>query len=110
MKLLSLEPDNKNVKLGLAMLYKKQEQYEESLTLLGLIIEEQPEVAGYYIARSDVERIMGHTELALMDVNRAIELEPDNSQYYTLQAILYEKLGKKESAKRRRFKAAKYKK
>jgi superkiller protein 3 len=109
LKLLSLEPKNNNVKLGLALLYKKEGKYNESLTLLTLLIEDNPNTAEYYIARSNVERLTGHTELALMDVEKAIELEPDNGNHYTLQAILLERLGKKEAAKQSRFKAARLK-
>lgn len=109
-KILSLEPNNNNVKLGLAMLYKKERKYNESLTLLTLLIEDNPKMAEFYIARSNVERLMGQTELALMDVEKAIELEPENGNHYILQGILLERLGKKEAAKQSRFKAAKYKK
>lgn len=106
--LLSLEPNNDNVKLGLAMLYKEEMKYNESLTLLTLLIEKNPEIAEFYIARSNVERLMGHTELALMDVDKAIELEPENGNYYTLQGILLERLGKNEAARISRRKAARY--
>ena len=109
LRLLSLEPDNNNVKLGLALLYKEERKYNESLTLLTLLIEDNPTMAEYYIARSNVERLMGHNELALMDVEKAIELEPENGNHYTLQAILLERIGKKEAAKQSRYKAAKYK-
>lgn len=109
-KLLSLEPDNNNVKLGLAMLYKKENKLNESFTLLTLLIEDNPETAEYYIARSNVERLMGHTDLALLDVEKAIELEPENGNYYTLQCILLERLGKREAARKSRINAAKYKK
>lgn len=109
LKLLSIEPNNNNVKLGLAMLYKKERKFNESLTLLTLLIEDYPEIAEYYIARSNVERLMGQTELALMDVEKAIELEPENGNHYTLQSILLERLGKKEAARQSRFKAAKLK-
>ena len=78
--------------------------------MLTLLIEDNPAIAEYYIARSNVERLMGHTELALMDVEKAIELEPENGNHYTLQSILLDRLGKKEAAKQSRFKAAKYKK
>ena len=44
------------------------------------------------------------------DVEKAIELEPENGNHYTLQAILYERLGKREAAKKSRINAAKYNK
>ena len=67
--------------------------------------EEQPENATLYIVRSDMERELGQTELALMDVAKAIEIDPDNAGYYTLQAILYEECGKKSAAAKSRSKA-----
>lgn len=109
-KLLTLEPDNDNVKLGLAMLYKNENKLNESHTLLTLLIEDNPNTAEYYIARSNVERLMGHTELALLDVEKAIELEPENGNHYTLQGILLDRMGKKEAAKRSRANAARYSK
>lgn len=109
MKLLSIEPENNNVKLGLAMLYKKEGKYNESLTLLTLLIESSPQTAEYYIARSDVERLMGQLEIALMDVEKAIELEPENVNHHTLQGILYEELGRTSAARKSRIEVARLK-
>ena len=93
-----LEPENDNVKLGLAMLYRKEKKYNECLVMLELLIESNPGIAEYYVARSDVERELGQYELALMDINKAIELSPDNANYHTLQGILHEKSGNRKAA------------
>ena len=66
------------------------------------MIEECPNCANLYIARSDIEREMGQHELALLDIDKALELCPDNAEYHTLKAILYEKLGNKEAAQKSR--------
>ena len=65
-----------------------------------------PDIAEYYIARSDVERELEQYELAMMDIKKAIELSPGNSSYYTLQAILYEKMGNRKAATESYRKAA----
>lgn len=102
---MTLEPDNDNARLGYARLYHKEKRYNECLMLLGGLIEDNPDKAEYYIVRSDVERELGHLELALIDVERAIELEPGNANHYILQSILFEKLGKKSAADNSRRKA-----
>lgn len=100
--LLAMDPDNANARLGFAMLYQKEKKYNECLMLLGLLIEESPGNSALYIARSNVEREMGYRELALMDVEKAINIEPGNAGYYKLQAILLEECGKKDAAKKSR--------
>jgi tetratricopeptide (TPR) repeat protein len=92
------DPDNLNARLGLAMTYKNGGLFEKASLLIGLLIEEEPGNAALYIARSDIEREQGHYELALMDVEKAIGLDPGNAEYYTLQSILLEKCGKKSAA------------
>ena len=104
--IIGISPDNANARLGLAMIYQREKQYDKAGMLLGLLIEEHPGNASFYIARSDLMREQGFYELALMDIAKAIELEPDNPGYYTLQAILYEKTGKDDAAAKSRRKAA----
>ena len=70
------------------------------------MIEEQPYSSTLYIVRSDIEREMGLYKLALLDNDEAIKLWPDNGEYYTLRAILYEKLGNKKEAEACRKRAA----
>ena len=102
-------PGNLNARLGLAMTYKNEKLYEKAMLLIGLLIEESPANAALYIARSDIERELEQYELALMDVEQAIALETDNAEYYTLQAILLEKCGKRSAATNSRKRAEKLK-
>lgn len=104
-KVMTLEPENENARLGYAKLYQKEKRYNECLMMLGQLIEENPHKAEFFIVRSGVERELGHTELALMDVEKAINLEPDNANHYILQSILFEELGKKGAAEKSRNKA-----
>jgi tetratricopeptide (TPR) repeat protein len=68
------------------------------MTIVNLLIEEEPGNAAYYIARSDIERKLGQYELAIMDVEEAARIEPGNADHYTLLSILYKELGKVETA------------
>jgi tetratricopeptide (TPR) repeat protein len=98
-------PDNLSVRLGIAMLYQKEKRYDECFMVLSGMIEEFPEIAELYIARSNLERERGHNELAMIDLEKAIEIDPDNANNYILQAIIYEKMGKKDAARKCREKA-----
>jgi tetratricopeptide (TPR) repeat protein len=98
-------PDNLSVRLGIAMLYQKEKRYDECHMILSAMIEENPSIAELHIARSNLERERGHNELAMIDLERAIELDPDNANNYILQAIIYEKMGKKDAARKCRKKA-----
>ena len=83
-------PDNLSVRLGIAMLYQKEKRYDESLMIISAMIDENPGIAELYIARSNLERERGHNELAMLDLERAIELDPDYENNYILQAIIFE--------------------
>lgn len=92
--LLRIDPDNDRAKLGMIMLYQSAGKTGEALSLATIFIEQKPQIAEFYIARSNVERELGQYELALLDVEKAIGLQPENPSHYILQAILYDNLGK----------------
>ena len=98
-------PDNISVQLGIAVLYQKEKKYTECMEMLDNLIKKNPDIPELYLARSNVEREQGYNELALMDINKAIELDPQNASNYLLQAIIYDKMGKKSAAKKSRDKA-----
>ncbi len=104
-KLLKLIPGDSRVQLGLISLYQREKRYNEALMLAELLIGENPEKAEYYIARSNIERELGQNELAILDVEKALEIAPGNANYHTLLSILYEKTGKPGIAKEHRRKA-----
>ena len=75
------------------------------MMVLSAMIEENPGIAELYIARSNLEREQGHNELAMLDLEKAIEIDPNNANNYILQGIIYEKMGKKDAARKCREKA-----
>ena len=75
--------------------------------MLETLIEEYPNNPEYYIARSSLERKQKQNELALQDVDKAIELAPENINYHILRAELLKYLGQHDAARRCRRKISK---
>lgn len=105
--LLAHRPDDTEARMGLALLYHKEGSMNECLMLLEAMIEEQPQNAGIYAMRSNIELEEKQHELALIDIEKSIELEPENTEYHNIKADILHAMGRKEAAKRSREKAAK---
>ena len=108
-RLLKLEPQHYQAWLGLAILEQKEKKYQAALEQLnamlaaregsdGPLTDEQ--VAVLYVARADVEQEMGHTELALADLEEAIALDAAQREAYLMRGQLYLQQKKKVQAKR----------
>lgn len=98
-RLLQLQPESKNGRLGLATLYQKMKKYRESLDLISKLVTEYSNDAVMYIARADVERDMQHPDLALLDLDRAIELDASSIEAYLMRGEIYLEQKKKGLAK-----------
>lgn len=108
-RLLKLNPQSYNGRLGLAMLEQKEGNYEEALSLLNKMIADKadgstqitaPLYAVLYVARAGVEKDMEHLDLALIDLEEAIQLDPSQSEAYLMRGQIYLSQKKKELAKR----------
>lgn len=49
-------------------------------------------IVNYYLQKEDYDEAFNY-------VNRAIEMEPENSQYYVIQGVLFDRIDKKDEAK-----------
>lgn len=108
-RLLKLSPLSYNGRLGLAMLEQKEGNYEEALSLLNKMIVDKadeatqimaPLYAVLYVARAGVEKDMQHIDMALIDLEDAIKLDPSQSEAYLMRGQIYLSQKKKELAKR----------
>lgn len=108
-RLLKLSPLSYNGRLGLAMLEQKEGKYEEALSLLNKMIADKadeatqitaPLYAVLYVARAGVEKDMQHIDMALIDLEEAIKLDPSQSEAYLMRGQIYLSQKKKELAKR----------
>lgn len=108
-RLLKLNPQSYNGRLGLATLEQKEGKYEEALAVLNKMIAEKadgvtqitaPLYAVLYVARAGIEKDMQHPDMALMDLEEAIRLDPSQSEAYLVRGQIYLSQKKKEQAKR----------
>lgn len=109
-RLLKLAPQSYNGRLGMATLEQKERRYEAALFILNGMLAEEPEDAAQsavlYVARAGVELDMQHEDLALVDLETAIRLDPSQPEAYLRRGQIYLSQKKKELAKRDFEKAA----
>lgn len=98
-RLLLLDPTHFEARFGLAVLCQKEGRLKEAADLLTTLITSRPQDAMLYAARADVEKEQSAYDLALLDLEEAIRLQPDNAQHYLACASLYAKLGQKKEAR-----------
>ena len=84
-----MDKGNLNVKLGLAMLSQKEGKLREAIEHINELMNSYPDDATLYVARADIESEMNHNDLALIDLEKAIELAPSDANAYTLRAEIY---------------------
>ena len=108
-RLLKLAPQSYNGRLGLATLEQKEGKYEAALSILNAMIAEKggeatrlttQQYAVLYVARAGVEQDMKHVDLAMMDLEEAIKLDPSQTEAYLIRGQIYLSQKKKELAKR----------
>lgn len=107
-RLLKANPASYNGRLGLATLEQKEGKYEEALALLNALIADQrdnpslssSQYAVLYVARAGVEKELNHTELALVDLEEAIQLDDSQPEIYLMRGEIYLAQKKKDLARR----------
>lgn len=109
-RLLKLDPQSYNGRLGLATLEQKEGKYEAALSILNRMIGEKGgsetggmtalQYAVLYVARAGVEQDMGHADLAMIDLEEAISLDPSQAEAYLMRGQIYLSQKKKDLAKR----------
>ena len=102
LKTISLDSGDKEARLGLALLYQKEGNTNDCLMMLETLIDEHPHDAELYVARCNIEREQQQHELALQDIDRAIELSPRKAEYHIIRAEILQKMGKRQAAQKSR--------
>ncbi len=92
---LEVEPDNYAANLGLAILNQATGKRGEAITAVTMLIKKYPAKAELYSVRAEMELQAGSADLAVMDLNKAIELEPENKNYVLTRAYIHLKEGNK---------------
>lgn len=103
---LRLKASDSTAALGVALVLQKTNKFGEAIKRMDFLVAEYPERDDLLSVRASMLSDRGQNELALIDMDRAIELSPSNPAYYLQRAEIYEKKGNKKLATRDRRMAA----
>ena len=99
-KLLTIVPGNYNALLGYALLNEKDNHHTEALDIINQLISQHPDSAIAYAIRAEIEVKNGMAEAAEFDIEEALRLSPDNTDFLYRKAEILILLRKNDSAKR----------
>ncbi len=97
---LSKEPMNYMASLGMVIIEQQMRHETNAMTQANVLINKFSDMAEPYSIRAEIEAEAGQTELAVIDLDKAVELGPANKNYVLKRARLYLTLGKKRQARR----------
>jgi len=98
-RLLEKDPGNYNARLGLVTLNQKEKKFSDAVDVISKLIVEYPNDPVLYVARAGVEVDMEHTDLALIDLEEAIRLDPKAADAFILRGEVYLSQKKKAMAR-----------
>ncbi len=99
-KLLSFFPRHMQARLSLAYVLQKMGKKKDALDHLNQNVEMNPDSAVVYAARAALEYQMGHVDASLYDWQKAIKLDPQNTDYVVSQVDLLIAMQRKDEALR----------
>ena len=97
-RLLAEEPENKTARVGIAMVNQKDKRYREALEELNRLITDYPRDVSLLKARAELEVEMNSLELALLDLEEAVRITPNDADIYVMCGEIYLTQGKKREA------------
>ena len=103
--ILERHPSDYNAALGVALVLQRTYKVNEAVRRMEFLITEHPDKAELYAVRASMFTDLEKLDLALVDINQAIKLEPKNPAHFLQRAGIYEKQGKQQKAKRDKEKA-----
>ena len=106
--IIKLDPLNEKAYIGLILLNDRDGRPREAMEQMNGLLLVYPNHATLYAIRGGMEQKRKQYELALADMNRAIEMEPKNADFYVSRATLYLEMRKKKLARQDTQLAVKY--
>ena len=94
----AVKPLKDTALLGIALIEQSLHHTSEALARLTRLIEQHSDRAELYTIRAEIEAENRQPELAIMDLDKAIELEPGNANTVLTRAYLYKLIGNKRLA------------
>lgn len=96
--LLEVVPDDKTARIGMAMVNQKDKRYRESLEEFNRLIVDYPKDVSLLKARAELEVEMNSLDMALLDLESAVKMAPDDAEIYVMSGEIYLALGRKREA------------
>lgn len=96
--LLQEEPGNATARLGRALLNQKEQRHREALEDFNRLVSDHPRDISYLKARANLEVEMNTPDLALLDLEEAAKLNPDDAEIYVMCGEIYLEQKKKREA------------
>lgn len=97
-QIIELDFNSAKGRIGLAALGKYIGNYSDSEQLLTMVIASNKKNAGLYFDRSEVYLLQNKLTKAMADIDKSIELDPDNPYAYLLRAKIKLRLYESKSA------------
>ena len=98
--LLEAVPGDKTARIGMAMVNQKLQRYRESLEEFNRLIVDYPQDVSLLKARAELEVEMNTLELALLDLESAVKLAPNDTEIYVMCGDIYIAQGRNREAYR----------
>lgn len=86
---LELEPGNKTARIGMAMVNQKDKRFKEALEEFNRLIVDYSKDASLLKARAELEVEMNTLDLALLDLEYAARLTPNDPEIYVMCGDIY---------------------
>ena len=106
--IIKMDPLNEKAYIGLVLLNDRDGRPREAMEQINGLILVYPNHATLYAIRGGMEQKRKQYELALADLNRAVEMEPTNADFYVSRATLHLEMRKKKLARQDTQLAVKY--
>lgn len=97
-KLLEVVPGDKTARIGMAMVNQKLQRYRESLEEFNRLIVDYPTEVSLLKARAELEVEMNTLELALLDLESAVKMAPNDAEIYVMCGDIYLAQGRNREA------------
>lgn len=96
--LLEVVPGDKTARIGMAMVNQKLQRYQESLEEFNRLIVDYPKDVSLLKARAELEVEMNTLELALLDLESAVKMAPNDAEIYVMCGDIYMAQGRNREA------------
>lgn len=95
---LEIKPGDKTARLGMALVNQKDKRFHEALDEFSRLIVDYPDDASLLKARAELEMEMNSWDMALLDLENAAKLTPDDPEIYVMCGDIYLLQDKKREA------------